>query len=222
MTRKVAPGLLSQNGSSHGNRPNGDMPPPSTIAAQIVHSRANVTREEPGNQELFGRLLQEYLDDPIAEETSLETNAQLISVVAEAGLDAVHQRDPFAPDAAVRRASDSLRVLELTIRRSPRVLFYNGSDTSPDGEKPPLILWLLPKIIGLAGREGIHSQVIALLGACIHLNLSSNHLWRQGQALLELCRVMILGQSWLKCYTFHLLTVNRCSSGYRKCSADRA
>lgn len=193
MTRKVATGTPTQNGSSHGRHRNRDLPPPSTIAAQIVHNRTHVTREEPENQELFSRLLQEYLNDPVAEDTSLETNAQLIHVVAEAGLDAVQRADPFAPNAATRRASDSLRVLELTIRRSPQILFYNGSDTSTDGEDPPLALWLLPKILGLAGRGDIHSQIITFLSTCLHLSLTGNHLWRRGQALVELVRVMIQG-----------------------------
>jgi serine/threonine-protein kinase ATR len=195
MARKVATGIPTQNGSSHGHQRDGDVAPPSTIAAQIVHNRANVTREEPENQELFGRLLQEYLNDPIAEDASLETNAQLIHVVAEAGLDAVQKADPFAPNAAARRASDSLQVLELTIRRSPQILFYNGSDTSIDGASPPLILWLLPKILGLAGRDGTYSQVVSFLNTCVHLSLTGNQFWRRGQALLELIRIMIQGMA---------------------------
>src|SRR5579871_1965376 len=99
MVRKAVSGLPAQTKSSHGNHTTiRDLPPPSTITAQIVHHRSNATREEPEYQELFGKLLQEYLKDPIVEETSLETNAQLISVVAEAGLDALRKGDPFAPD----------------------------------------------------------------------------------------------------------------------------
>jgi len=194
MVRKAATGISTQNGSFRGYHHNGDLPPASTIAAQIVHNRTNVSREEPENQELFSKLLQEYLTDPIADEASLETNAQLISVVAEAGLDAVHKGNPFAPDAAIQRASDSLRVMELSIRRSPQLVFYNGSDTTPDGANPPLILWLLPKLLALAGRQEIQSQVAAFLCTCIRLTLTASHLWRRGQALIELVRVMIQGK----------------------------
>jgi len=191
MVRKAITAFSTQNGSSRSHYLNGDVPPASTIAAQIVHNRTNVSREEPENQELFSRLLQEYLTDPIAEEASLETNAQLISVVAEAGLDDLHKGNPFAPDAAIQRASDSLRVIELSIRRSPQVLFYNGSDTSPDGTNPPLILWLLPKLLGLASKRKVQNQVSAFLSTCIQLTLTTNLLWQRGRALIELVRVMI-------------------------------
>lgn len=173
---------------------NGDAPPPSTIAAQIVHNRANVAREEPENQELFSRLLQEYLDDPVAEETSLETNAQLISVVAEAGLDAVQKGDPFAPDAATRRAVDSIQVLRLTARRNPRVLFYNGKDTCTTGASPPLILVLLPKLLALAGKKDVNEEIVTFLNDAVELALASIHLLQQGSAFLELIRIVIDGK----------------------------
>jgi len=53
-----------------------NLPPPSTIAAQIVYNRSNVARQEPENEALFGKLLQEYLRDPVVEEANVETNAQ--------------------------------------------------------------------------------------------------------------------------------------------------
>ena len=95
-SRSVRPtqnGHLNTIELTNGN----NLPPPSTIAAQIVHNRANVARQEPENKALFGKLLQEYLRDPIAEDSSVETYAQLIQVVAEAGLDVMLSDDPFAP-----------------------------------------------------------------------------------------------------------------------------
>jgi len=197
MVRKVSSGLPAQTKSSHGNPPSGDLSPPSTIAAQIVNNRANATREEPEHQELFGKLLQEYLKDPIVEETSLETNAQLVSVVAEAGLDAVRKGDPFAPDAATRRAVDSLQVIQLTVQRSPRILFFNGTTTALDGSKPPLILWLLPKVLGLAGPRGtqtIQAQITSFLSTCVNALLKSTQLWCQGNGVVHLIRTMVQGK----------------------------
>jgi serine/threonine-protein kinase ATR len=197
MGRKVSAGLPAQTKSSHGNHSSGDLPPSSTIAAQIVHNRAKATREEPEYQELFGKLLQEYLKDPIVEEASLETNAQLISVVAEAGLDAVRKDDPFAPDAATRRAVDSLQVIQLTVQRSPRILFFNGSTTALDGSKPPLILWLLPKVLGLAGprrTQTIQDQITSFLSTCINALLKSTQLWCKGKEVVHLVRTMVQGK----------------------------
>ena len=197
MVQKVPTGLPAQTKSSHGNHTSWDLPPPSTIAAQIVHNRANATREEPEHQELFGKLLQEYLKDPIVEETSLETNAQLISVVAEAGLDAVRNGDPFAPDAANRRAVDSLQVIQLTIQRSPRILFFNGTNTALDGSKPPLILWLLPKVLGLAGLRGtqtIQTQITSFMFTCMNALLKSTQLWYRGKGVVHLLRTIVQGQ----------------------------
>ena len=197
MVRKVSSGLPAQTKSSHGNHSTKDLPPPSTIAAQIVHNRSNATREEPEHQELFGKLLQEYLKDPIVEETSLETNAQLISVVAEAGLDALRKGDPFSPDAATRRAVDSLQVIQLTVQRSPRILFFNGSTTALDGSKPPLILWLLPKVLGLAEPRRTHTiqaQITSFLSTCIDALLKSTQLWCQGKGVIHLIRTMIQGK----------------------------
>jgi len=199
MVWKASSGLLAQTKSSHGNHTTArDLAPPSTIAAQIVHNRANATREEPEHQELFGKLLQEYLKDPTFEEASLETSAQLISVVAEAGLDALRKDDPFAPDAATRRAIDSLEVIQLTVQRSPRILFFNGSTTALDGSKPPLILWLLPKVLGLAGhrrRQTIHAQITTFLFTCINTLLKSTQLWCQGKGVIHLIRTMVEGTS---------------------------
>ena len=197
MARKVPSDLPTLTKSSHGNHTNGDLPPPSTIAAQIVHNRANATREEPRNQELFGKLLQEYLKDPIVDEASLETNAQLISVAAEAGLGAFQISDPFAPDAAARRAVDSLKVIQLTVQRSPSILFFNGSDTALNGSKPPLILWLLPKVLRLAGRRGtqaIQAHITDFLFTCINALLNSTQLWRRGKEVIHLIRTMVQGK----------------------------
>lgn len=74
MARRAGGGLpgATQGVQSHTN---GDVPP-STIAAKIVDNRSNAL---PGSKELFSKLLQEYLTDPAVEESSLETNAQLVS-----------------------------------------------------------------------------------------------------------------------------------------------
>ena len=184
------------------------LPPPSTIAAQIVHNRSYVARQEPENKALFGKLLQEYIRDPIIEDSSVETNAQLIQVVAEAGLDVLLSDDPFAPDALLEQARDSLLVLKLTISRKPEVLLYQGEDE--DG-KPPFVLWILAKVLRLIGRQALDaiqpdlafmiSDMIAALSTKIRM-LGKMHAFRdmlvqiiEGELATPLSRTRLTSQT---------------------------
>jgi serine/threonine-protein kinase ATR len=197
----MAPGAGKTLPTGNSFATNDQLPPPSTIAAQIVHSRANPTaRQEPENQALFSKLLQEYLRDPVAEQIDLETNAQLISVVAEAGLDSRSStganRDPFAPDTAAQQTVDSLRVIQLTVQRSPDVLILpRGAEEAGDESKPPLVLWLLPKVLRLlAGGEEIRRQAISLINAALSSCLKTPHLWKRGLELHSLCKRIVDGK----------------------------
>lgn len=200
--RSVRP---TQNGVRRGIEPtNGNhLPPPSTIAAQIVHNRSNVARQEPENKALFGKLLQEYLRDPIIEDSNVDTNAQLIQVVAEAGLDVMLTNDPFAPDTLPQQAKDSLLVIRLTVTRKPEVLLYNGDEVN---ERPPLILWLLTKILKLLGRkhlDAIHVDLSTLLSTMVTILGRHNKTLRQMHAFLGLLVQLAEGQLIKVCYTVY-------------------
>lgn len=177
--------------------PNGDyLPPPSTIAAQIVHNRTDVARQEPENKALFGKLLQEYLKDPVIEEANVETNAQLIGVVAEAGLDVLLKEDPFAPDTLLQRAVDSLLVIQLTIKRTPEVLLFSSTTDSTDGDQPPILLSLLPKILSLLGRShmtAIQESLSRFLTLCVQSLCNSSRIWRCAATFLNILRGVVEG-----------------------------
>jgi len=153
---------------SHGSS-TGDIPP-STIAAKIVHNHQDATtRQEPESKQLFGQLLQEYLNDAAGEdavEKSVETNAKLISIVVEAGLDSLLKDNPFAQDLLLPQAGDSLKVIRITIERAPEVLFYwDGREGQPQ-----LYLWLVPKMLALLGRKflaSLEEPLEVLLAACL-------------------------------------------------------
>jgi hypothetical protein len=188
---------------THNSIPNGvalvtrdNLPPPSTIAAQIVHNRSHVARQEPENKALFGKLLQEYLKDPVVEEVNVETSAQLIGVVAEAGLDVLLKDDPFAPDTLLQQASDSLLVIQLTIRRTPGVLFVGSGSDSAEEQKPPLILWLLTKILSLLGRshmDTIQDSLSTFLTDIVRVIRKGSQLWRASSIVLGMLRSIIEG-----------------------------
>ncbi|KAF2398342.1 hypothetical protein EJ06DRAFT_480304 [Trichodelitschia bisporula] len=173
----------------------GDGLPPSTVAAQIVHHRADVARREPENQALFGKLLQEYLKDPAIEETNVDTNSQLIQVVAEAGLE-VLVKDPFSPDALVRQAIDSLHVIRLAVERNPEVLLFDGKDISNQTLKPPLFLWLLPRMLKLLGSyrlESLQDDLCEVLSVCSYSPCKSTDTWRYGPLIVRVLEGLIEG-----------------------------
>jgi serine/threonine-protein kinase ATR len=177
---------------------NDNLPPPSTIAAQIVHNRSHVARQEPENKALFGKLLQEYLKDPVVEEANIETNAQLIGVVAEAGIDVLLKEDPFAPDTLLQQANDSLLVIQLTIKRTPGVLLFCNNNDSAGKEKPPLILWLLPKVLSLLGRnhmDYIQESLCGFLAETVGAIRKTSHLWRSSCIISKVLRDIVEGKS---------------------------
>ncbi|KAF2724888.1 hypothetical protein K431DRAFT_261173 [Polychaeton citri CBS 116435] len=135
-------------GSSHVN---GDRPPPSTFAAQLVQNqtRQDASQHQNGDGATFTGLLHEILYNPAAvPETDVNVNAQLISVVIEAGLAVLTQDNPFAQwNLLIPQAQDSMAVIEATIRRQPQILL---SRSNSDG--PQLFLWLLAKLISVSGH----------------------------------------------------------------------
>ena len=138
---------------------NGDRPPASTFAAQIVDNLSNTkAQKNPSNQAILRQLLREILDADQAEyppagtiETNIEVNQRLIYVISRAGLDNLHDDSPFEVQKDIHdQALDSLSVIDLTIRRCPDVLFSVPEESSvrnrPTG---PVFLWLVPQMTNL-------------------------------------------------------------------------
>lgn len=157
-------------------RQNGDFPA-STIAAQIVDDHLTRGRIHPKHQdrEKFRRLLREilYSDENTDEvtrviETDNNVNCRLIYVVVRAGLEPALNEDPFEKkDELIKQALESLSVVELTLQRSPDVLFsvLEGRESDPqlDG---PLFLWLVPRLSIMLGRtkdKEIHEGILRVL-----------------------------------------------------------
>jgi serine/threonine-protein kinase ATR len=193
MARRGGGQLPTQNGASDSNQ----LPPPSTIAAQIVHNhnRSNDARQEPENEALFGQLLQEYLRNPMAEEATVETNAQLISVVAEAGLDVLVSDNPFAPDTLIQQAKDSLTVISYTVAKIPSVLLFVGIGLP--GDDLPLFLWLLPKLLTLLGRrhmEALQQDLCNVLAATIQSLRNTTQFWRHAGIMQDITMAIVEGE----------------------------
>lgn len=161
--------------------PQQEVPPTSTLATQIVNNLASTTNglPKPEDRGHFEQLLLEILQtgrgssapDESAIDTDLEVNNKLITVVTTAGLEVLQHDDPFArSEQRLSQAQNSLRVIQLTIQRTPLVLFITSSEPGHGhGLQParPLYVWLLPKLIGILGlnhlNESIQGTLVALL-----------------------------------------------------------
>ena len=141
--------------------PNAEQPQ-STLAAQLVRHFTN-GKKRPKNQdeEAFGQLLREILgteNGQVVRREALkmdsDVDCKLIYVIVKAGLEKATLDDPLDGKTGLsRQATDSLAAINFTVKRNPEVLFvapqFQDLDPRPIG---PLYLWLLPKLLALAGR----------------------------------------------------------------------
>ncbi|EME41530.1 hypothetical protein DOTSEDRAFT_55328 [Dothistroma septosporum NZE10] len=160
----------------NGRHTNGDAPPPSTLAAQIVQNH--------GETATFGDMLQEILSDQAAaQENDPQINAQLVSVLLQAGLLPLTADNPFAnSDGLLQQARDSITVIERTLKRQPEVVV---TQLTPNG--PQLFLSLLATLASLCGRSkcqdlGVHGLLSSI---CAGLDKSLHH-WKQAHVLREI------------------------------------
>lgn len=136
-------------------------PPQSTLAAQLVsHLTDGKKHPRTQDEETFRQLLREILSTESGQvvravplETDSDVDCKLVYVIVKAGLEKITLDDPFnRRNELSRQAVDSLIAINFTIKRNPKVLFvapqFQGPAPRPTG---PLYLWLLPKLLALAG-----------------------------------------------------------------------
>ncbi|KAH6616589.1 hypothetical protein C7974DRAFT_427548 [Boeremia exigua] len=178
-----APTNVSLNVNTNG------VPPPSTIAAQIVHNAANPnSRQDAAAKVTFGELLKEFLQHPSTDEPDVQLVA-FICVVAEAGLDGLFKEDPFAQDEQREQGIRSITAILYLLNQKPHLLF-SAKDGEDDGTpRPPVVLWLFPKLIGLLTRatlHWIHSHVQEMLDFSLTVLTKSTTYSRQVATLMQL------------------------------------
>ena len=189
------PANVLTNGNTHGNLP------PSTIAAQIVHNAANVnSRQDAAAKVTFGELLKEFLQHPSTDEPDIQLVA-FICVVAEAGLDCLFKEDPFAHDEQREQGIRSIAAIMYLLSKKPHLLFSAKDGEDNGTPRPPVILWLFPKLLGLLARASlrpIHSHVQDMLNCCFGILARSTTYSRQAVAVMQLykssatCKLSIL------------------------------
>jgi len=191
LNRANTDGPSVKSSRTNGVHTNGEAPPPSTLAAQIVQNQTTTkASQQSGEKATFAGLLHEILHNPSATpETDISVNVQLISVVVEAGLSILTRDDPFAQlDVLLPQAADSLAVVEATIVRQSEVLFAH---ISQDG--PPLIVWLLARLLPLCSRPKCGGLDIAGLVNSAIGAASKSKLWRTAALIQELIRDSVNG-----------------------------
>jgi serine/threonine-protein kinase ATR len=164
-------------------------PPPSTIAAQIVHNATNTnSRQDAATKVTFGELVKEFLQHPSTDEPDPQLIA-LICVIAEAGLEGLFKDDPFAQDQQRQQGVDSIAALNFLVQQKPHLLL-SAKDSEDDGSpQPPLLVWLFPKLLGLlthATLQPIHQHVRDLLSLCPEVLAKTPAYWRQAAAVVQL------------------------------------
>ena len=152
-------GLQQNAGSATAGPPAG--PPPSTIAAQLVHNISATARssrpDENGELKKLFVLIERVKNDPSVLDTPadrVEHNHMLIYVYTRVVLENLRLDDPLADSSYLKtEASKAINFYKLTIKESPGVLAYSPGD----GQflfrgSEPLWVWLLPKLLRLVGH----------------------------------------------------------------------
>ncbi|KAI4673661.1 uncharacterized protein J4E88_008717 [Alternaria novae-zelandiae] len=183
-TQRMAPPPVT-NGNSNG------VPPPSTIAAQIVSNASNVHAwQGEATKVSFGELVKEFLQHPNTDEPDAQLVA-LISVIAEAGLEGLFKDDPFAQDQQRQQGIDSIAALTFILQQKPHLLLSVRETEDDSISRPPLILWLVPKLLGLLAHEAltyVHEHVHQILHLCLSALARTSALWRPAAAVSQLYR----------------------------------
>ncbi|KAF2280300.1 protein kinase rad3 [Westerdykella ornata] len=200
--------MVRKGGTSTQHRPastsakGNTIPPPSTIAAQIVNNatatKNSTLKGQPQDGGAttkipFPELLREFLRNPIIDDLDPQLNVQFISTIVEAGLDALNQGNPFALERPKDLASDSLRAIRISIWQIPQLLLSTRAQKEGDGvgTEPPVFLWLFTKILGLvdvARYEGLHSELRELLSTFLKALGRSQGLWKWEEVVARLYR----------------------------------
>jgi serine/threonine-protein kinase ATR len=188
-TQRMAPPPTT-NGQATTNR-NANIPPPSTIAAQIVQNASNLhTHHDAAAKVSFGELVKEFLQHPSTDEPDPQLVA-LICVIAEAGLEGLFKDDPFAQDQQRQQGIDSISALNLIIRKKPHLLLSAKDADQHGSPQPPLFIWLFPKLVGLmshATLQLLHHHAQDLLTSCLEVLSRNPSFWRNATSMAALYR----------------------------------
>lgn len=197
-------------------RASGEMPP-STLAAQIVQSHLKLDKRSNSRDRVnFRQLLEELQTLPNVDESDINSNYLLVTVILQAGLESFKDIDPFNQTTAVNDdVLASLDVIDLVIRQTPGVLFLESAGANdPDSQ----LCWkILPQLFALLSRpdedHAILRKVAKLLSSMISIFHRDPLSWNASTIMLSLFRICIDGmERYLRNVTLLVLTLFRHST----------
>jgi len=210
-------------------------PPPSTITAQLVNDISSANgRQRSVDRENLEQLLLVVLEtgDDVIGATPVDNIAdyKLIHVIAQAGLEDSETENPFArASKCLPLVSNCVAAIQLTIKKSPDVLFFNSLGAFRDNVQggPPLYLWLFPRILALAAKPAyttIQDKIMGLISSSWDVLECSSHLWHALPVMLDYGRSCVEGKLRLQSWVMEELLIGHMdrnifvSSGYEKAS----
>jgi hypothetical protein len=111
--------------------------------------------------------LNDFLDEPDLDtrDEKLPENARFIFALGEGAAENHVSEELFAPSLNKAKPSDCLRAIQITVERHPDVLLFNGENCTKNHSEPPLLLWLMTKLLTAAAKENPPSFLIQLADA---------------------------------------------------------
>lgn len=171
--------------------------PPSTAAQLVEQHSHSIAQNQPHSRAAFSQLLVELRECPTAIDADVQSNYKLISVIAEAGFDALTREDPFSKKQLidVPEIIACLDVIAIAVQRSPEVLFHAGQDGEVEGSE--LCLWILPKLFWLLNYNdaGVKEQAHNLFAVFSSVLKDSNKLHPKLVMMIQLYQICIDGKS---------------------------
>ncbi|KAF2678362.1 hypothetical protein K458DRAFT_348412 [Lentithecium fluviatile CBS 122367] len=140
--------------------PNGNfngLPPPSTIPAQIVHNAANINNVPQNSAEKppFIDQVKDFLRNPELDDPDPVCIA-FVCTIAKGGIDPFFEQDPFnsRPLELEDLVIHSIEALKVIFEHKPYLLLKPvHADTKDGSSRPPILIWLFPKLVGLLARD---------------------------------------------------------------------
>jgi serine/threonine-protein kinase ATR len=214
-TQRQAPQPIP-NGTLNG------LPPPSTIPAQIVHNAAKTNAEQTSSEKPpFVEQVKDFLRKPELDDPDSVCIA-FVCTIAKGGIDPFFRQDPFGPSLSELEelALHSIAAFRVIFEHKPYLLLKPIHAEDDDGSpKPPIIIWLLPKLLGLVAQDNnlnVNEHVLSLLITFLNVLSRSANTWRQTQSVIQLYKSCVDS----KCYTLSIRKATNIVSYFTRSQAS--
>lgn len=182
------------------------VPPPSTLAAQLVEniSASARTSRSDESSELKGLFatIKNVKDHPESLKTlkqRIEHNHMLIYVYCRVALEAIDLEDPFLDAGRMRtEVLKALNFLRFTIKETPIVLSYKESHGVLLRKGEPLWMWLLPRVLRLLCHPKcteLDASIEGFMQYLLLVSVRNGALWDIVEPMARYIRATITGES---------------------------